>query len=200
MYQQLFFSIISYDYPVCSYLFSTWVFSPSLTKLNNMQIESRRKQLTRRSILKKRLSDINTYRKTHTNLDEALLSITEEKDSVSFPEERVLIIKPVCQYVSIINSHWFQIIAYASQYLLEGANIECRDAYGNTPLHKAAWMGYPDLTKELVQRGANVHAMNSDGETPMEVAIRKGLELGDERTGDYSRVAAVVIKEMEPVK
>ena len=93
-----------------------------------------------------------------------------------------------------------QIIAYASHYLLEGANIECIDAHGNTPLHQAAWMGFPDLTKTLVQRGANVHALNSDGQTPMEIAIRKGLELDDERTEDYSRVAALVIKEMEPAK
>lgn len=93
-----------------------------------------------------------------------------------------------------------QIIAYASQYLLEGANIECSDVHGNTPLHKAASMGFPDLTKELLQRGANVHTLNYDGQTPMEIAINKGLELDDERTEDYSRVAALVIKEMEPLK
>ena len=93
-----------------------------------------------------------------------------------------------------------QIIAHVTEYLLEGANIECTDVYGNTPLHQAAWMGFPDLTKELVQRGANVHALNYDGQTPMEVAISKGLELADERTDDHSRVAALVIKEMEPAK
>ena len=89
---------------------------------------------------------------------------------------------------------------HVTEYLLEGANIECTDVYGNTPLHQAAWMGFPDLTKELVQRGANVHALNCDGHTPMEIAITKGLELNDERTEDYSRVAAVLIKEMEPTK
>ena len=93
-----------------------------------------------------------------------------------------------------------QIIAYASHYLLEGANIECTDVYGNTPLHQAAWMGFPDLTKTLIQRGANVHSLNYNGQTPMEIAICKGLELDDERTEEYSRVAALVIKEMEPTK
>lgn len=58
---------------------------------NNLQFESRWKQLTRRSVLKKNLSDINAYRKNHTSLDEALLGIIQEKDQLSFPEERVLI-------------------------------------------------------------------------------------------------------------
>ena len=61
-------------------------------------------------------------------------------------------------------------------------------------------MGFPDLTKELLQRGANVHALNCDGQTPMEIAISKGLELDNERAEDYSRVATLVIKEMEPTK
>ena len=61
-------------------------------------------------------------------------------------------------------------------------------------------MGFPELTKRLVQRGANVHALNCDGQTPMEIAISKGLELNDDRTEDYSQVAALVIKEMEPTK
>ena len=71
--------------------------------------------------------------------------------------------------------------------------------YGNTPLHLAAWMGFPDLTKELLQRGANVHALNCDCQTPMEVAISRGLdpEFDDETTEDYSRVAAIMIREME---
>ena len=34
----------------------------------------------------------------------------------------------------------------------------------------------------------------------MEIVINKGLELDDERTEDYSRVAALVMKEMEPMK
>ena len=72
--------------------------------------------------------------------------------------------------------------------------------YGNTPLHLAAWMGFPDLTKELLQRGADVHALNGDGQTPVEIAISKGLDLDDEKTEEYSRVAALVIREMEPTK
>lgn len=89
---------------------------------------------------------------------------------------------------------------HVTEYLLEGANIECTDVYGNTPLHHSAWMGFADLAKELVQRGANVHALNCDGHTPMEIAISKGLELDDETIEKYSKVASVLIKEMEPAK
>ena len=61
-------------------------------------------------------------------------------------------------------------------------------------------MGFPDLTKELLQRGANVHALNCDCQMPMEVAISKGLEFDDVKTVEYSQVAALVIREMEPTK
>lgn len=73
-----------------------------LNLLNNIivQFESSRKQLRKWSVLRKRLTDINAYRKKHTDLDESLLSIIEEKDQVSFPEERVLAIKPRF-YVSV---------------------------------------------------------------------------------------------------
>ena len=98
------------------------------------------------------------------------------------------------------SSYFIQVIAYVTEYLLEGANIDCTDVYGNTPLHLAALMGFPDLTKELLQRGANVHVLNCDCQTPMEIAISKGLELDSEKTEDYSRVAAFVIREMEPSK
>ena len=100
----------------------------------------------------------------------------------------------------IILYDYFQIIAYVSEFLLEGANIQCAGVYGNTPLHQAAWNGFPDLTKELLQRGADVHALNCDCQTPMEIAITKGVELGDERSEDYGRVAALVIREMEPTR
>ena len=72
--------------------------------------------------------------------------------------------------------------------------------YGNTPLHQAAWNGFPDLTKERLQRGADVHALNCDCRTPMEIAIFKGIELGDERSEAYGRVAALVIREMDPAR
>lgn len=106
----------------------------------------------------------------------------------------------VQSFFKLISFTLNQIIVHVAEYLLEGANIECTDVYGNTPLHQAAWMGFPDLTKELLQRGANVHALNHNGHSPMEIAISKGLELDDDRTEEYSKVASVLIKEMEPAK
>ena len=98
----------------------------------------------------------------------------------------------------MIKQLMFQIIAYITEYILEGANIHCTDVYGNTPLHEAAWNGFPDLAKELLQQGANIHTLNGDGHTPVEIAITKGLEVDNDSTDNYSLVAALLIKGMEP--
>ena len=59
-----------------------------------MQVDisaSRQPQLRRHGTIKRRTSliDISMYRKNYSSPDEALLSIIEEKDRVSYPEERV---------------------------------------------------------------------------------------------------------------
>ena len=41
----------------------------------------------------------------------------------------------------------------------------------NTPLHTAAkWNPHVEVVKYLIERGANVHAENKDGKTPLDVA------------------------------
>lgn len=92
-----------------------------------------------------------------------------------------------------------QINAFVSELLIRGAHIDVRDENGNTPLHLAALMGLPDLTKELLEWGADVKTVNSKGELPMELALKTGLE-NDDRISEYSKVAKIVIKEMEPAR
>ena len=79
-------------------LITTLVYSNSSKSLPCIQFETWRKRLARQNALKKSLSDITAYKKSHTSLDEALLSIIEEKDRVSFPEERVIVI-PVERHI-----------------------------------------------------------------------------------------------------
>ena len=54
-------------------------------------LKYRRNQLKRQTSIKKKstLFDINSYRKKLNNPDEALLSVIQEDDRASYPEERV---------------------------------------------------------------------------------------------------------------
>ena len=84
--------------------------------------------------------------------------------------------------------------------MIRGAHIDARDEHGNTPLHLAALMGYPELTEELLEWGADVNVVNGDGQLPLEVALKQGLETGDHRASYFTRVAKIIIKEMEPTR
>ena len=97
------------------------------------------------------------------------------------------------------NDHLSQIIAFVSELLIRGARIDARDENGNTPLHLAAIMGFPELTEDLLEWGADVNIVNRSGELPMELALKTGLETED-RIGEYSKVAKIIIKEMEPAR
>ena len=44
----------------------------------------------------------------------------------------------------------------------------------NTALHFAAEIGHDDIAKYLIDNGANLEALNEDGETPLKVATKKG--------------------------
>ena len=87
-----------------------------------------------------------------------------------------------------------------SELLIRGAHIDAKDEHGNTPLHLAALMGYPDSTEELLEWGADVNIVNANGQLPIELALRRGLELDDARITQFNRVARIIIKEMEPAR
>lgn len=49
-----------------------------------------------------------------------------------------------------------------------GADIEARGLDGGTPLAQCAWFAQPEIARELLARGADVHANNCDhGSTPL---------------------------------
>ncbi|HAU28844.1 MAG TPA: hypothetical protein DCW68_01875 [Rhodospirillaceae bacterium] len=55
-----------------------------------------------------------------------------------------------------------------AQHLLEnGADINCRDEHGNTPLHQAAWNRKPKMAKFLILHGAKINAVTENWYTPL---------------------------------
>ena len=59
--------------------------------------------------------------------------------------------------------------------LLEaGASLSAVNIRGMTPLHRAAWEGYTEVTKVLVKAGASVSAVDNNGWTPLHLAAGEG--------------------------
>ena len=60
----------------------------------------------------------------------------------------------------------------AVKYLVEelGADVNARDAAGETPLHNAAARGDNELIKYLVSKGASVTAVDRKGRTTVDMA------------------------------
>jgi hypothetical protein len=55
-----------------------------------------------------------------------------------------------------------------------GANVRATDKWRWTPLHMAAYGGYPDIARLLIAHGAELDARTVDGETPLKLAERNG--------------------------
>jgi ankyrin repeat protein len=81
----------------------------------------------------------------------------------------------------------------------EGAEVNCIDHHGNTPLHIAVGRGNEEITKILLQNGADATRRNFNFRTPVEVAERCGREeitrllLGDAGTAQQGNSARQIL-------
>jgi hypothetical protein len=56
----------------------------------------------------------------------------------------------------------------------KGANINVKDRWGWAPMSMAAYGGYPDIAKMLIEAGADLEYQDVDGDTPLDLATNKG--------------------------
>ena len=63
------------------------------------------------------------------------------------------------------------LVAHLEQLLYYGAELNARNASGNTPLHVCAVNNQESCTRTLLFRGADKNALNFAGQTPYQVRI-----------------------------
>jgi ankyrin repeat protein len=61
-----------------------------------------------------------------------------------------------------------------------GANMNSSQKDHWTPIHLAVYNGYLEIVKLLLERGADAHTLNGEGETPYQLSLR----IGDKEIGD----------------
>ena len=76
-------------------------------------------------------------------------------------------------------------IKAVKQHLAAGTDVNAKeeDLLGWTPLHYTATSGNRQITKLLISKGANVNAINSNNDTPLDIAaLTFGIETSKQRS------------------
>jgi hypothetical protein len=79
-----------------------------------------------------------------------------------------------------------------------GAAITDKDAKGNTVLHGAAKVRFPNLIQFLVDQGADLHAKNSRGQNPEYVASHELRGVGEVEIQTISPALKLIRKLSKP--
>ena len=57
--------------------------------------------------------------------------------------------------------------------LKEGAGVNIKDLYGDTPLHFSCSYGNIEIVKLFIEKGANIYSKNNEGITPLDDAKKQ---------------------------
>ena len=76
----------------------------------------------------------------------------------------------------LIDSVKNQNIAAVRQMLAEGEDVNAQNVQGNTALHYAVALDDADMTRLLLENGANLNVANSKGWTPLKIAEKKNVQ------------------------
>jgi E3 ubiquitin-protein ligase mind-bomb len=71
--------------------------------------------------------------------------------------------------------------------LVHGANLEQRDADGDTALHYACFGNQPDCILLLLSKGADINSINSTGCSSLHIAINKQLLICTKRLLEHQQ-------------
>ena len=63
-------------------------------------------------------------------------------------------------------------IEAVKQHLATGSDVNVKNKFGLTPMHKAARFGQKEVVELLIAKGADVNAKNDDGVTPLDTGHR----------------------------
>ena len=87
-------------------------------------------------------------------------------------------------------------IEAVKQHLAAGTDVNAKDDFlGWTPLHYTAASGNRQITKLLISKGANVNAINSSSDTPLDIAeFTYGRETDKQRRSNLTQITDLLRK------
>jgi ankyrin repeat protein len=72
---------------------------------------------------------------------------------------------------ALVTAAFLEDLKFFEQLIAGGADLNCQDEIGQTPLHAAAEQGRTKLVRRLLNLGAEPNVRDFDGDTPLDVAL-----------------------------
>lgn len=95
------------------------------------------------------------------------------------PDERICVFVTPAGYAvmsSLIDAVKKGQVATVKVIIADGADVNAKDASGNTPLHLAVEKGSQEIVNLLIADGADVNAKDASGETPLYKTVEEGYQ------------------------